>query len=378
MSGWVEFAYRGVPIRVGQVVQTMGRVIGYGDVGEPLVVAPAISLWIAPHAGVVPIGASSFPLSVRVHSNVKGPAKGTLRLDLPDGWHAEPAAADFSLAKDGDDQTVDFRVSPAALRDTTYRVHAVANYDGRSYREGYETAGYPGLRPYNLYRGADYGVAGADVKTAPGLRVGYVTGTGDQVPQTLENLGIHVTFLGKDDITSGDLDGYDAIVVGERAYSVRPELATSNQRLLDYVRQGGDLIVQYQAGEYDHDYGPYPLKLGAAQTVTDEASAVKFLLPQSPALVWPNRIDQRDFEGWIEERGHGFPESWDPHWEAPLEMHDPEQAPQKGGILVASYGKGVYVYVALALYRQLPESVPGAYRILANLLSLGENPGLKR
>jgi LmbE family N-acetylglucosaminyl deacetylase len=378
VSGWVEFEYHGAPIRVGQVAQTMGRVLGYGEVGQPLVIAPAISLWISPHAGVVPIGAGSFPLSVLVHSNVKGAARGTLRLALPAGWRSTPESAAFSLAKDGDNQTVDFRVLPTTVRATAYRVRAVAEYDGHSYREGYTTAGYPGLRPYNLYHAADYEVSGADVKVAPGLKVAYVTGTGDQVPQTMEDLGIHVTFLNKDDITSGDLDRYNVIVLGERAYSVRPELATSNQRLLDYVKQGGNLIVQYQAGEYDHGYGPYPFTLGSAQTVTDEESAVQFLLPQNPALVWPNRIDQQDFKGWIEERGHGYPESWDAHWQAPLEMHDPEQAPQNGGLLIAPYGKGVYVYVALALYRQLPEGVPGAYRILANLMSLGKNPALRR
>jgi LmbE family N-acetylglucosaminyl deacetylase len=378
VAGWVDFTYQGASIRVGQVAQTPGRVLGYGDVGQPLVVAPAISLWISPHAGIVPIGARSFPLAVLVHSNVQGAVKGTLRLDLPAGWHSDPATAEFSLAEDGDDQTVDFRVLPAAVRVTAYHLRAVAEYDGRSYHEGYETTGYPGLLPYNLYRAADYDATGAGVKVAPGLKVAYVVGTGDDVPQTMQDLGIHVTFLSREDIASGNLDRYDVIMLGERAYSVRPELATYNRRLLDYVHQGGDLIVQYQAGEYDHDYGPYPLTLGAAQTVTDENSAVQFLEAQNPALAWPNRIDQQDFKGWIEERGHGYPDSWDPRWQAPLEMHDPGQSPQKGGILVARYGKGVYAYVALALYRQLPEGVSGAYRILANLLSLGENPGLKR
>ncbi len=377
VSGWVEFDYDGVAIRVGQVAQTLGRVLGAGEVGQPLVVAPAISLWIAPHAGIVPIGARSFPLSVLVHSNADSVASGTLRLSLPAGWHSVPETARYSLAKDGDNQTVDFRVVPGTVQATTYHLHAVAEYDGRAYREGYETAGYTGLRPYNLYRAADYSATGTDVKVAPGLKVAYVVGTGDQVPQTMEDLGIHAAFLNKQDIASGNLDQYNVIVLGERAYSARPELATYNRRLLDYVHQGGNLIVEYQAGEYDHDYTPYPLTLGRGQTVTDETSAVQFLLPQNPVLTWPNRIDQADFKGWIEERGHGYPESWDPHWQAPLEMHDPGQAPQKGGILIAPYGKGVYAYVALALYRQLPEGVPGAYRILANLLSLGVNPGLK-
>jgi hypothetical protein len=196
------------------------------------------------------------------------------------------------------------------------------------------------------------------------------------VPQSMDDLGLHVTFLSREDIASGNLSQFDVIIVGERAYSARPELATYNQRLLDFVHQGGDLIVQYQGGEYDHNFGPYPFTLGRPETITDENSAVQFLLPENPALLWPNRIHEQDFRGWIEERGHGFPESWDPRWKALLEMHDEGQAPQKGGVLVAPYGKGVYVYLALALYRQLPEGVPGAYRILANLVSLPRNPGI--
>jgi LmbE family N-acetylglucosaminyl deacetylase len=376
VSGWVEFEYQGVPIRIGQVAQTLQRVLGLGQVGEPLVIAPAISLWISPPAGVVPVAAHSFPVSVLVHSNVQGPAKGTLRMDLPSGWHSVPEAASFSLAKDGENQSLTFKVLPASVQTVPYHLHAIAEFDGRTYREGYQQVGYTGLRPYYLYRAASYEVSGADVKVAPGLKIAYVGGTGDQVPQSMEDLGLHVTFLSREDIASGNLSQYDVIIVGERAYSARPELATYNQRLLDFVHQGGDLIVQYQGGEYDHNFGPYPFTLGRPETITDENSAVQFLLPENPALLWPNRIHEQDFRGWIEERGHGFPESWDPRWKALLEMHDEGQAPQKGGVLVAPYGKGVYVYLALALYRQLPEGVPGAYRILANLVSLPRNPGI--
>jgi LmbE family N-acetylglucosaminyl deacetylase len=376
VSGWVEFEYQGVSIHIGQVAQTLQRVVGLGQVGEPLVIAPAISLSISPPAGIVPLGANSFPVSVLVHSNVKGPVKGTVRIDLPSGWRSDPDTASFSLAKDGENQSLTFEVLPVSVQTIAYHLQAVAEFDGRQYREGYQKVGYTGLRPYNLYRPANYKVNGVDVKIAPGLKVAYVGGTGDQVPQTMEDLGLDVTFLSREDIASGNLSQYDVIILGGRAYSARPELATYNQRLLDYVHQGGDLIVQYEASEYDHNFGPYPFNLGRSQTVTEENSAVQFLLPQNPALVWPNKIDQQDFQGWIEERGHGFPESWDPRWQAPLEMHDAGQAPQKGGVLVAPYGKGVYVYAALALYRQLPDGVPGAFRIFANLVSLPRNPGI--
>ncbi|HEV2386668.1 MAG TPA: PIG-L family deacetylase [Candidatus Acidoferrales bacterium] len=374
VSGWAEIDYQGVPVRVGQVAQTIQREVGPGQVAEPLVVGPAISLWISPHAGVAPLGAKPFPVSVLVHSNVKGPAKGTVRLELPPGWQSTPAAADFSTSKDGENKPIEFEVQPASVEAKPYELRAVADYNGRQYREGYERVGYQGIRPYYFYQPANYETTGTNVKVAPGLDVGYVVGTGDEVPATLEDLGITVKFLSATDIATGDLSRYGAIVLGERAYSVRPDLAAYNQRLLGYVQQGGVLIVQYQAGEYDHSFGPYPLTLGRAETVTDEDSAVQFLLPDNPAMLWPNKLTQADFQGWVEERGHGYPQSWDPHWQALLEMHDPGQAPQKGGLLIAPYGKGEYVYVALALYRQLPEGVPGAYCIIANLLSLGHNP----
>jgi hypothetical protein len=174
---------------------------------------------------------------------------------------------------------------------------------------------------------------------------------------------------------AGDLSVYDVIVLGVRAYAARPELAASNGRLLDYVKQGGVLLVQYNSGEYDHNYGPYPLTLSRdPEKVVDEAGAVQLLEPDSPIFSYPNRITPADFQGWVEERGHSFMQSWDSHYEALTEMHDPGQDQQKGGLLYAKYGKGAYIYMAYALYRQLPEGVPGAYRLFANLLSLPKAP----
>ncbi|HVB99168.1 MAG TPA: PIG-L family deacetylase [Candidatus Dormibacteraeota bacterium] len=380
VSGWVEFEYEGVPVRAGQVAQTFQRETGFGDVPEPLVVAPAISLRISPRAAVVPLSAKSFPLSVLVHSNIEAAAQGTVRLDLPAGWDAAPAFVPFSIAKHGQDETIRFTVRPASLQQKPYELHAVAMCGGRRYTEGYEQVGYPGLRPYYLYRPANYETTGVDVKIAPGLKVGFLEGTGSQVPESLVALGVHTTSLNAQEIASGDLARFNAIIIGVRAYSVQPALATYNQRLLAYVHQGGTLIVQYQAGTYNHNYGPYPLEVNATPTgtVTNEDSAVQFLLPDNPALRWPNRIGEQDFAGWVEERGHSFAASWDPHWKALVEMHDPGQAPQRGGLLIARYGKGEYVYEALALYRQLPAGVPGSYRIMANLLSLSANPARGR
>jgi hypothetical protein len=163
------------------------------------------------------------------------------------------------------------------------------------------------------------------------------------------------------------------VVLGVRAYAAHPGLAAANGQLLHYAKNGGVVIVQYNLGQFD--YGPYPYSLGSAEKVVDEKAPVQLLMPENPVLSWPNKITPRDFDGWVEERGHGFMESWDPQYQAPLEVHDPDQDPQKGGLLVAKTGKGAYVYVALALYRELPEGVPGAYRLFANLLSLGKSSG---
>lgn len=375
LSAWVELSYNGVPFRVGQVVQTVQKVTGPGPVYEPLAIAPAISVAISPRNGIVPLAAKSFSVTTVVHSNVKGPAKGAVKLDLPSGWRSEPASADFSVAKDGEDQSLSFRVIPSNLQQKSYECTAVAQYDGKQYREGYEVTGYRGLRPYFLYKPSTYKTSGVDVKVAPGLRVGYIMGSGDDVPSSLEHLGIKVSFIGQNDIASGDLSKYDVILLGVRTYAAREDLRTYNGRLLDYVKNGGVVIVQYNTPEYDHNYGPYPYVMGNnPEEVTDEASVVQILEPAHPVFNWPNKITGADFKGWVEERGSKWMTSWDPHYQALLETHDLNQEPQKGGLLYAKYGKGVYVYNAYAFYRQLPEGVPGAYRIFANLVSLPKNP----
>lgn len=345
---------------------------------EPLLMGPAISVAVSPAAGAVPLSTSSFAFACALHSNVKGPAKGTLRLRLPRGWQSTPADYPFSLARDGDTETVTFQVAPHSIKPESYEIGAVAEYLGKTYEEGYRLVGYAGLRSYPYYRPATYKAVGVDVKTAPHLRVAFFPGTGDDVPRALEDLDLHVQILSAGDLETGDLSNYDAIVLGTRAYAVRPELRSANDRLLNYVKNGGVLIVQYNLQNFDRNYGPYPFTLGSnPQKVVDEASQVKLLDPNNPVFTWPNKITEADFRGWEEERGHGFLAKWDGHYDPLVEMHDPGQDPQSGGLLLAHYGRGIYVYDALALYRQLPSGVPGAYRILANLVSAGKNPDWK-
>jgi len=371
LEGWAEFDYEGVPIRIGQVVQTVHRAEGLGSIEDPLVIAPAISVGLQPAAGAVPLSAKEFSLAAKLHSNLDAIADGSVRLTLPQGWKSDPPEQPFHL-KSGEDQQATFRILPNKIESTSYEIKAVATSQGQQYSDGYRTVGYPGLRPYNYYRSATYRARGVDVKVAPELNLGYVIGPGDDIPQALEDIGVHPHMLNNQDISSGDLSRYSTIVLGIRAYASRPELAANNSRLLDYVRNGGNLVVQYQSGQYDHNFGPYPYKLGnSPEKVVDETDPVAVLDPTNPLLTWPNKITSEDFNGWVEERGHSFMESWDAHYTALTETHDPGQDPQKGGLLVAHYGKGTYIYVAYALYRQTPEAVPGAYRILANLVSAG-------
>jgi hypothetical protein len=200
-------------------------------------------------------------------------------------------------------------------------------------------------------------------------------GTGDEVPDAIEALGATPHLLSPAELASGDLSAWNVIVVGIRAYSNRPDLTAAQPRLNEFVRHGGTLIVQYQSANFP---APLPLQLGRAERVVDEQAPVKLLDPANPLLAWPNTITTADFDGWLEERGHSFLDTWDPGYTALTETADPGQDPQRGGLLVAHPGKGTYIYAAYALYRQLPELVPGAYRILANLLSAGGQAGSQR
>ena len=370
--------YQGTEIDLQRVVSSNSRVEGIGLLENPLMVGPAISVTVSPAAGAIPLDAKSFEFSCILHSNVKGPANGSIKLRLPDGWQATPAVIPFAFTADGENQTVSFQIAPHAIRAESYTIRAIAEYEGKTYEEGYRTVGYPGLRGYPIYRNAVYKARGVDVQTAPGLRIGFLPGTGDDVPRALRDLGLGVRMLSAGEIESGDLSGLDAIVLGVRAYAVSPELRSANSHLLEYVKQGGTLVVQYNVQNFDKNYGPYPFSLGQnPERVVDEDSKVNILEPSNPAMVWPNRISADDFKGWEEERGHGFLKKWDPQYQALVETHDPGQDPQAGGLLVARYGKGFYIYDAYALYRQLPSGVPGAYRLLANLVSLGKNPEWK-
>jgi hypothetical protein len=397
LEAWAEFSFDGLPIRVGQVVQTMQRVLGPGGVYEPLVVTPAIGVRIDPEARILPLDGSALPVRVTVHAQEA--AEGTVELKLPTEWRSEPVEARFHLGTAGDTDPILFSVTPAGqpsdknlspgtpanhpsdqdlspgtpatAESAAFTIQAVAHSGGRAYQSGWQSVGYPGLRPYNLYKAAQLKTRKVDVKLAPGLRVGYIMGSGDLVPEAIEALGVKPHILNEKEIVSDDFSTWNILVIGIRAYSVHPELTLAQPRLEQFVRRGGTLIVQYQSGNFP---APFPLSMSRApERVVDETAPVKLLDPANPLLTWPNTITAADFDGWVEERGHSFLDSWDPAYTPLTETADPGQDAQRGGLLVAHPGKGTYIYAAYALYRQLPELVPGAYRILANLLSAGKD-----
>ncbi|MGA3049321.1 MAG: PIG-L family deacetylase [Terracidiphilus sp.] len=369
LEAWANFTFDDLPIRIGQVVQTMQRVTGPGGIYEPLVVTPAIGVSLDPEARILPLDGSALPVRVTIHAQAA--AEGTVELNLPTGWTAQPGSAPFHLSAAGDSEPIVFSVTPAATEAGSYNIQALAHSNGHNYQTGWRSVGYAGLQPYNQYKPAQLKTRKIDVKLAPSLRIGYVMGTGDLVPEAIEGLGVTPHLLTATELASSDLSAWNVIVVGIRAYSVRPDLAANEARLREFVERGGTLIVQYQSTSFP---APFQLSMnGTGERVVDEQAPVKILDPSNALLTSPNAITTADFDGWLEERGHGFLNSWDSHYTALADTADAGQDPQRGGLLVAHPGKGTYVYVAYALYRQLPELVPGAYRILANLLSAGES-----
>jgi len=382
LIGWFNYEVDGVRFHLTQPVQTVYIDRPWGEQRRLLTVAPAMSVALAPRVGVVPIAAanSTFTASVKVMNNVKGSATGKVRLQLPSGWTATPAEAPLNFTHEGEIGNFSFNVSVPRVSSSEggadYTVQAIAEYGGKQYTEGYEVIAHRDNEPRHLYHPATMVVRGIEVNVAPNLNVGYVMGVGDEVPKALEQIGVKVTMLGESDLANGNLDGYDAIVIGIRATAVRDDLRAYGKRLLEYCERGGNLIYQYQTQEFDAaPYGPYPYKLGArAEEVSEEDSKVTILAPANPIFNWPNKITEADFTGWVEERGSKWMSTWDDRYKPLLESHDREQAPQKGGMMYAQYGKGTFVYAAYAFYRQLPAGVQGGYRLFANVISLKKQP----
>ena len=373
-----RYEVAGVPVEIRRPVTRLEANLPYGNDTRVLAIVPAISINLTPAHAVVPLNASSKRVLVTadVLNNQDGRLDGTVTLRVPNGWKVAPASHPFRFSRPGERERYTFDVSIPVMETRDYRIDAVATSAGREYREGYATIRHRDLETRYLYRDAAASVRGVDMRIPTGLRVGYVMGVGDDVPSNLSQLGIDVQLLAERDLATADLSRFHAIFTGTRAYAVREDLKTYNRRLLDYVRDGGNLIVLYNTQEFVPKlYAPYGGELPrTAEEVSEEDSPVEILAPDAPVLNVPNRIALADFEGWVEQRGSKFWTTWDSQYTPILATWDKGQAPQKGGWLQARYGKGYYTYFAYAFHRQLPYGVPGAYRLLANLLSLNQPP----
>ena len=369
----------------------------YGSVTREVAVLPALSVSVEPAVQIVPVvrgpaedrdpgaaGAGGEPVAsasaqVRVRTSANaGALAATIRLELPDGWTATPETVLQEFRNRGETSEASFTVTPPVGWRGTARLQAVAHAGGIEYRAGYRTIEHRDLPLARLWRPAHTAVQSVPVARLDGLRVGYVMGVGDEVPAGMEALGATVELLDEAALAAlaagtdaGAETRFDAIVVGTRAYAVRGDLLEHNRGLLEYARRGGNLIVLYQTQEYvPAAMAPYPASLPrSAEEVSEEDAPVRLLAPGHPVLTVPNRITAADFDGWIEQRGSKFFADWDPAYTPLVETHDQGQAPQEGVWLTAPVGEGRFTYLALALHRQLPYGVPGAYRILSNVLS---------
>ena len=340
-----------------------------GDVQRPLIVAPAVSIALD---RAVTMARANAPfnqlLKTTLRSALGDSTRVTVTISLPRGLSADSLSRTVVMAP-GATRALTFKVKGILPRGT-HEIAATGTANGQSYRTGYVPIEYPHINPQRIYRPSTISINAVDVALPARLNVAYVPGVSDNVAPVLEQLGVPLTIVDADDLPQTDLSRFTAVVVGPRAYQSSQSLRANNEYLLDYVRNGGRLVVQYGQGEMQRPgIMPYPITLQQrAERVTDENAPVTLTDPQSPLLNSPNKITQDDFKGWVQERATYMPSTFDPHYRSMLSMNDPGEQPNRAAILAAQYGRGTYIYVSLALFRQLPAGVPGGARIFANLL----------
>jgi hypothetical protein len=371
LTAWETVEYRGATIRLGRVVHAEA---------QPVSIVPAASIALSAHAQVLPSTWQTLPLHADVRFDTEAFAAHPSRLDLnlPAAWSVHTRAEMVTPAH----AQATFTLSVPADPEPSPVTATLHGLNGQTYTEGFRPVGYGDLPRTNFYTPATDRIVPVDLKLPPPdrRRIAYLPGTGDAVPEALASIGLAPKILTVADLTPTSLAQYDTVILGVRTYNAHPDLhGAPTQALLDYARSGGNVLIQYQTGEFTAADAPYPLELGYnAEKVVDETAPVKLLDPRPSALLaYPNKITPADFNNWIEERGHGFLASWDPHYTALTETHDPgapsegvaPQLPQRGGLVTTPLGKGRWTYCAFALYRQLPEAVPGAFRLFVNIIA---------
>jgi LmbE family N-acetylglucosaminyl deacetylase len=384
LSARVELTLDGERVTINQPVEFRYANQTFGEIRRELKVAPALTLAMRPSLLVIPQGgptngaARTREVSVEITHNARRATNGALKLAAPSGWKVEGDAQPPAFARQGEKTSRRFRVTPPANANGTFTLKAVATADGRDHASGYTTVTYPHVETHFIYHPAEAKTEVFDVKVAAGLRVGYVPGSGDETVEALRQLGVNVKAIDAAELASGDLSAYDTIILGIRVYEVRDDVVANNKRLLDYVANGGTLVVQYNKHEFvtRGQLAPYPVKMGDGSRfgnnlrVTDETAPVKVLVPDHPLFNFPNKITDADWKGWVQERGLYFLSEWDAKYTPLLSAPDDTGKELQGGQLIAEYGKGRYVFTGYAWFRQLPAGVPGAYRLFANLISL--------
>jgi hypothetical protein len=335
-------------------------------------IVPPVSLTFTSDVTVLTPGATR-PVEVEISAN-RPDRTGSVALELPAGWKATPAAQPFTLAAVGAKSRLTFAVTapPAA---STATLGAVATIGTATYRHARDEVNYPHIPPQVLQPLARQRAVAFDVAVTA-KKIGFLPGAGDDIPAALAQLGCTVTTLTDADLTPEKLAAFDAVVTGVRAFNVREGLSANLAGLFAWVEQGGTVITQYNRPGRDiktDRLAPYALTLGGNDArVTDEDAAITLLEPNHPAFNVPNKLTPADWTGWVQERGAYFGTTWGPEFTPLLACNDAGEKPQRGGLLVARHGQGYYVYTGLGFFRQLPAGVPGAYRLFANLISLGK------
>ena len=338
-----------------------------GELLNPLSIIPPIALNLPETIQIFP-DQSERQIRVTLKAGMAN-TKGMVRLKLPDRWSVVPAQIPFTISEKNEEQSVSFSVHPfQGAKSGSFTVEAEVG--ATVIHRGREIIKYRHISTQTFFPLAEGKLLRVDLRKN-GNTVGYIMGAGDEVPSAIRQMGYSVAFLSDDEITEGNLNQYDVIVAGVRAYNTRPQLRIHQQRLMNYVKHGGTYIVQYntpQRNEADN-IGPYPLNI-SRDRVTEEESRVTFVNRNNPLLTTPNKINEEDFKGWIQERGLYFADHWDAKYDSVLSCHDANEPDRAGGLLTTKYGNGYYVFCAYAFFRQLPAGVEGAYRLFANILSM--------
>jgi LmbE family N-acetylglucosaminyl deacetylase len=340
-----------------------------GELPRPLVIAPPAFVNVLDSVFVFPTNQPK-PVSVRVTA-ASGAVKGELKLIAPQGWEVSPASIPMDLKAANSEMVATFSVKPPN-QNGEGTLRAIVSIDGRDYSLERVRISYPHIGIRTLMPPAQARLVRADIRKK-GERIGYIPGAGDDIPESLRQIGYSVKILTEPEITAKNLAQFSAIVLGIRAYNTQDRISNWLPELFTYVKNGGVAIAQYNtlADLKTNQLGPYPLEI-SRDRVTDENAQVRVLAPEDALMNTPNKISPKDFEGWVQERGLYFPNKWDPAWKPILSCNDPKEKPLDGGLLVAKSGKGFFVYTSYSWFRQLPAGVPGAYRLFANMLSLGK------